>query len=590
MTTSRKRWLITPLIRSPTSTAGDRSNFRLVPLDASGPLNARGIAPESDAEGDNVVTVLYVGALDPANYARGYVDTGVVNSACCNVGPDNPANINQSAPVSNGGLTENPDIVSITRDGDQVLYEFDEALTSDDVVQSTSGLRIYFPETEQNSVIPDAGAIAVKQASPTVLRAFFGDDLPEGYTLDEAVGGFVVQGTVQAAQDSRGGNDGENAFDEFAPLDDTGAVVCPAPEGVGGMGSGAGPTEAPDLLEVGNFRRGPFTSQFEPTTCVDFVFDQVAYLNGGNRSSFNLVPLDASDALDGSTNILPESEQPGDNIVTVIFPGDLQAGDFARGFVDTGVVNSDPNTINSDAPANINQAADIEPNTLTENPDLVDVQRKGSSYLFIFDEVLTDDDVAQNSSGLRIYFPQAEQGSTIPFAGSSKVKQVDPQTLSAKFKDLPGDYTLDDAVGAYVVQGSVQAEQGSRGGNGGVNAFDEVLIAPNPLEGLTCNGVAVTLTGSGNIDGSNGDDVILGSDGADMINGGNGDDIICGGGGDDTINGGSGEDTLYGGDGNDVLNGEKGDDTLFGEAGTDQADGGKSDDACSAETTVNCES
>ena len=43
---------------------------------------------------------------------------------------------------------------------------------------------------------------------------------------------------------------------------------------VGCTGDGSGPTKAPDLMSVGNFRRGPFTVEYEPTTCVDFVFDQ----------------------------------------------------------------------------------------------------------------------------------------------------------------------------------------------------------------------------------------------------------------------------------------------------------------------------
>lgn len=461
---------------------GNRSSFHLVPLDGGNAVDGRGVKPATDTAGDNVVTVLYGGTLSPADYARGYVDSGIVNSACCNVGSDNPANINQAADISNGGLTENPDLVSATRDGDQVIFEFDEPLTTDDVIQNSSGLRVYFPETDQASTIRFAGALAVKQQSPTTLRAFYGDDLPEGYTLGDAVGAYVVQGTVQAAQGSRGANDGKNAFDELAPLGDTGAHVCPAPAAAGGTGDASGPTEAPDLLEVGNFRRGPFTSQFEPTTCVDFVFDQVAYLNGGDRSNFHLVPLDASDALDGTTNVLPESDQTGDNIVTVIFPGDLSPADFARGYVDTGVLNSAANNISADNPLNINQAANIAPNTRTENPDLAQdlksVERQSSVWLyFVFDEPLTDDDIVQSTSGLRVYFPATSQSGTIPDAGAVQVKRVNDRTLRAKFKDLPEGYRLSDAVGAFVVQGSVQAAVGSRGGNDGKSAFDETFLS-----------------------------------------------------------------------------------------------------------------
>ena len=465
---------------------GNRSSFSLVPLDASDALDGTGIEPDTDADGDNVVEVFYNGAVAAADYARGVVATGVVNSDCCNVGPANPANVNQSAIVSNGGLTENPDVVSVTRDGDQVFFEFDQPLTDDDVVQNTSGLRVYFPQADQTSTIPDAGALAVKRDGPTTLRAFYGDDLPispdgDPYTLDEAVGGFVAQGTVQGVQGSRGGNDGKNAFDELAPLGDTGAVVCEAAPETGQTGDRTGPTEAPDLLDVGNFRRGPFTDGFEPTTCVDFVFDQPAYLKG-TRSNFNLVPLDASDALPGSTNQTPEADRAGDRVVTVVFPGDLSPEDFARGYVDTGVVNSAPTSPTASSPLNINQAANVGPNTTTENPDLVQdqgaVNRKSNVWLtFTFDEPLTDDDVVQSTSGLRIYFPATSQSATIPSAGAVKVKRVDANTVRAKFKDLPEGYRLSDAVGAYVVQGTVQAAVGSRGGNDGKSAFDESFLS-----------------------------------------------------------------------------------------------------------------
>lgn len=554
---------------------GNRSSFHLVPLNGGDPLDARGIAPASDTEGDEVVTVLFNGNISAADYARGFVDSGIVNSRQAGANADNPFNINQSEPISNNGITENPDLVSVTRDGDQVLYEFDEPLTDDDVIQSTSGLRLYFPQTD-TSAIRDAGAQAVKRQNSTTLRAYFGEDLPGGKSLQDAIGGFVVQGTVQAAQGSRGGNNGTNAFDELAPIGDTGAEVCPAPEGAGGTGAGNGPTEAPDLTSVGNFRRGPFTSQFTPTTCVDFTFDQVAYLNGGDKSNFNLVPLNAGDALSGSTNVNAESDQEGDNIVTVVFPGDLSPADFARGYVDTGVVNSNPNNIGNENPANINQAADITPNTATENPDLVRVRRGSNSYLFEFDEALTDDDVVQNNSGLRIYFPETEQSSTIPDAGAIRVERVNSTTLRAFYgEDLPEGYTLGDAVGAFAQQGTVQAAQGSRGGNDGANAFDEVLLRSTCT--ITGTPDADVLTGTSGRDvicGLGGDDEIRAGGGNDEIRAGTGDDVIFGGPGADRIFGQPGEDRLYGNGGNDVLRGGADQDRLVGGIGDDNIAGG----------------
>ena len=437
------------------------SRFQVVPVDGGEPLTAVDVINKGETA--TTFTVVFEETFTAGEIARGTVDGGILESPA--TGVTNPP---QSAAVSGGGNTADPDLVSVTRDGDQLFFEFDESIAEDDdVIQNTSGLRFYTQSADTYA------SSAVKQRSETTLSAIY--DLPEGVTLDDAVGGFVVAGTVAGDQLN------PNELDEVAPVGDTGAVVCPASDLAGTTGGGAGPTEAPDLLEVGNFRRGPFTDDYEPTTCVDFVFDQAAYLNGGALSNFHLVPLDASDALDGSTNVKAESDQTGDVVVTVIFPGELEPADFARGYVDTGVVNSAPNNVSAANPLNINQAANIAPNTFTENPDLVQdlgsVERQSEVWLlFKFDEPLTGDDVIQNTSGLRVYFPATSQSSTIPDAGAVKVKRVDERTLRAKFKDLPEGYRLRDAVGAFVVQGTVQAAVGSRGGNDGKSAFDETFL------------------------------------------------------------------------------------------------------------------
>ena len=531
------------------------SRFQLVPLDGGAPLKALDVV---NGEGTTTLTVAFEGTVAPTDIARGTIDKNTVRVTGTGSETNNPP---QAAAINNNGNTTDPDLVSVTKDGDQLLFKFDEAINKDnDVIQNTSGLRFY----TQNSKTYNSSQVKMKRGTNNVLRAIY--DLPQGVTLDDAVGGYVIAGTVV------GNNLNPNELDEVTPVGDTGAQVCPAPDGAGGTGAGNGPTEAPDLNSVGNFRRGPFTSQFKPTTCVDFTFDQVAYLNGGNRSSFQLVPLNAGDALSGTTNVKPQSDQAGDNIVTVVFPGDLSPSDFARGYVDTGVVNSNPNNITSANPANVNQSEDISPNTRTKNPDLVRVRGgSGSSLLFQFDEPLTTDDVVQSNSGLRIYFPKTDQSSTIPSAGAIRVKRVNRTTLRAFYgKDLPEGYMLSDAVGAFAQQGTVQAAQGSRGGNAGKNAFDEVLLKN------TC-----TITGTSGDDtltGTAGRDVICGLGGDDTIRAAGGDDIIRGGTGNDTIAGGSGSDLIYGQDGDDRLYGQEGDDILRGDTGEDRAYGGLGND------------
>ena len=88
-------------------------------------------------------------------------------------------------------------------------------------------------------------------------------------------------------------------------------------------------------------------------------------------------------------------------------------------------------------------------------------------------------------------------------------------------------------------------------------------------DGAQCAGRYPTKTGSGTINGTAGDDVIVGSGSADTINGQGGNDVICGRGGNDIINGGAGEDVLVGEAGNDKLTGGLGNDLIFGGDGAD---------------------
>jgi uncharacterized repeat protein (TIGR01451 family) len=91
---------------------------------------------------------------------------------------------------------------------------------------------------------------------------------------------------------------------------------------------------------------------------------------------------------------------------------------------------------------------------------------------------------------------------------------------------------------------------------------------PDPNSGdntatATTTVVLCTITGAGDIIGTEGNDVICGSAGPDRISGLGGDDLIFGMGGDDQLNGGAGNDTLIGGTGVDRLAGGPGDDRLI---------------------------
>ena len=86
------------------------------------------------------------------------------------------------------------------------------------------------------------------------------------------------------------------------------------------------------------------------------------------------------------------------------------------------------------------------------------------------------------------------------------------------------------------------------------------------------------------IDGTAGDDFLVGTEDPDTINGHGGEDQILGEGGDDTIDGGDDNDLLIGGAGNDAVYGGNGHDFLYGDlypagtSGNDSLYGGSGDD------------
>ncbi|MFQ1003957.1 ExeM/NucH family extracellular endonuclease [Modestobacter sp. SSW1-42] len=111
----------------------------------------------------------------------------------------------------------------------------------------------------------------------------------------------------------------------------------------------------------------------------------------------------------------------------------------------------------------------------------------------------------------------------------------------------------------------------------GIDLAEVVTPTPTP-EPTLCQGLVPTIVGTEGDDvlrGTNGRDVVMGLGGNDTITGGNGDDVLCGGAGNDTITGGNGDDVLLGGAGDDTLRGENGSDTLIGGAGTDVLDQGR---------------
>lgn len=106
---------------------------------------------------------------------------------------------------------------------------------------------------------------------------------------------------------------------------------------------------------------------------------------------------------------------------------------------------------------------------------------------------------------------------------------------------------------------------------GNLNKFVQVTFANGVV--WTAEHINLSL-----LQGTEGDDNIVGYVGDDVINGQEGNDVIEGQDGHDTITGGSGNDTLKGESGNDILEGGLGNDTVDGGNGNDVITGGKGDD------------
>ena len=260
-----------------------------------------------------------------------------------------------------------------------------------------------------------------------------------------------------------------------------------------------GPTVAPDLVSVGNFRPGPVDNNGDFRTFVDYTFDQPAYLTGSNRTSFALVPVEGGDSLFGS-DFIPsmETDPEGDNTITVLFNGSLTPADFARGFVGSFTVSSDPQ---GNAESNINQAEPVSPGTTSVNPDLVSIRIdcQQNQVFFTFDEPLDQEDVVQNTGGLRLYFPDTTN------AGAQAVRQTDdPAVLRAVFSDLPQGKTLTDATGGYVTNGTVAGQPPNGPGGQAINQFDEIAPAEPGAGCGTDGGTGGGGTGGGEPGGGTG--------------------------------------------------------------------------------------
>lgn len=159
---------------------GDATNFNLVPVDGGPVLDAKELI---NGGGTNVYTIAYLGTIDQAEIARGFIDSGTVRRP-----GRKPTNPLQSADVSNGGNTSDPDLVSVVPNllTNELIYTFDQTVNIDD----DAGFGFY----KRNGKEFD-GSLA-RQLTPTTVAVEFVD-----VDVSSAVGATVDNGAVADLQD-----------------------------------------------------------------------------------------------------------------------------------------------------------------------------------------------------------------------------------------------------------------------------------------------------------------------------------------------------------------------------------------------------
>lgn len=230
------------------------------------------------------------------------------------------------------------------------------------------------------------------------------------------------------------------------------------------------PTIAPDLLAVTDVTatNDDYNGSGTNDTTAVFTFDQpttVASCCAGFQlihvDTVNNDPLKAIDVRAGE----------GTTELVIAFEGQITAADTARGTVDKNVVRV---TGASSATNNPPQAAPVVGGT--NAPDLVSVRQDLNTLLYTFDQsIAEDDDIVQNTSGLRFYTEDA-----ITY-GAHSVNHVDQNTLRAVF-DFPQGTTVADAVGGFVTQGTVVAPDNDGDGTKEANSFDEVRKSSGSIQ------------------------------------------------------------------------------------------------------------
>jgi len=162
-----------------------------------------------------------------------------------------------------------------------------------------------------------------------------------------------------------------------------------------------------------------------------------------------------------------------------------------------------------------------------------------------------------------------------PELTSSEIKELILNTTD-EIPALTGITVSDGRLNAFNALGELTPAPDIIGTDG-----DDVLTGTNRGErivGLGGDDIIQGLGGSDQVFGDDDNDLISAGDGNDTVEGGAGTDLISGDNGDDNLNGQAGQDNVFGGEGNDQINGGSGSDQLLGEAGNDNINGDDGND------------
>lgn len=283
-------------------------------------------------------------------------------------------------------------------------------------------------------------------------------------------------------------------------------------------GSQAGTTAAPDLLNVQNFRGDPDTTVGD--TLVDFTFDEAAFTVDPN--GFHIILLEGAPASDLTCTAVAGSaggfsQTTGTQTITVSCPTTvtLTAESMARGYVEPATVSDNVDdrsapggnqdcgpstgtpaeTVNGTCVGNVNpMQASEQPDNPSGTPDLDSAQLRPATdtaspdaVLYDFDEAVLVPNQTPGQSGVAntsfcVYTagPSGTSGVVNRTCSSSAQRStVDPSQVLATFG--AGSF-VDQAVGAFVLEGAVVEQDGGR-----VNQEDE--------EGVTNQGTTATTAG-----------------------------------------------------------------------------------------------